>query len=171
MTFNDVVNLSTTAVAGQVGFFWPLACNTTTSGGAAISVSMPRLNTMAALYRQFTIKSFTVEYVPAVGSTDKGMLAMGFDPSPLAGNPTGFSSIVRHSVAKMFDIKTNVSLTYRPAMDKKKDPRYTTSQAGFGEDEYSFGVLQLYTTGNSVPASTIIGFLRFSASVEFIGPN
>lgn len=131
---------------------------------------MGRLATMAALYRQFIIKSFTIEYVPAVGSTDKGMLAIGIDPAPLSGMPSGYNSIVRHAVSKMFDIKTNCALTYNPALDKKKDPRYCSQQAGNSEDEYSFGVVQIFTSGNSLPANASLGFLRFHVSIDFLGP-
>lgn len=169
MTFNDVVTINT-GVAGNLAYAWALATTTTVSGIGTLATACPRMATMANLYRQFIVKQVTIEYVPAVASTDKGMVSMGYDPAPLSGIPSGYSSVVRHSVSKMFDIKTNVAATYRPSLDRKKDPRYTSMAAGTDEDEYSFGVFQLFTIGNSVPATTNFGFLRFNVTVEFLGP-
>lgn len=168
MSFNDVQQTGNNTV-GNTSYAWCLSAYTTTTGLGTLSLAAPRFSSMCALYRQFRLLSITVEYVPAVSSTDKGMIALGIDPAPLSGLPSGYSSVVRHSVAKMFDIKATASLTYKPALDAKKDPRYTNAMTGNSEDEYSFGVLQLFSQGNSVGAVGY-GFLRFHFTVEFLGP-
>lgn len=168
ISFNDVMGLSNGVTAGNQALAVPLGV-VTNRAFQPLASYMGRFSTMSTLYRQVVIRRIILEYVPAVSSTDKGILAMGFDPSPMAGAPTTYNDVTRHTSAKMFDIKANTTIVYSPATDQKKDPRYTTL-SGFNEDEVSFGLLQIISLGNSLAANAQIGILRISVDVTLLGP-
>lgn len=170
MTFRDVFPVGNSATAGQVSLAVSLGAVSTVTANYNLGQIIPRFSTMAGLYRQFVLLGYTVEWVPAVASTDRGIVAMGFDPAPMSTTPNTYAGVIRHSAAKMFDVKTNTSVRYSPAIDRKKDPRYTTTQTGIDEDEYSFGVLQIFSTGNGLAASTSLGILKMTLVVDLLGP-
>lgn len=170
MAFNDIVTINNTGTAGVANVAIALSAGTTT-GLPTLATFLGRFSTMSSLYRQFTINRVCFEFVPVVPYTGYGQVAMGVDPACIAGLPGAFASVIRHNKSCLFDIKsTGIRIVYNPTLDRKKDPRFCQGGTGIDEDELSFGMFQLYSTGNSVLASATIGTLLVSLDVTFLGP-
>lgn len=137
-------------------------------GLVSLGSVVPRLVNFAALYRQFTINSLEIRWIPSQGYTASGSVALGIDPSPLAGVPSGFNSVVHHTTSKLFDIKAEQAVVCKPTSLGKSGSRYTTAIAGLDEDELSYGVIQLYTNNGAATYASMGNYL-VSVDVTFRG--
>jgi len=164
VTYNNTPTAGTTISAMTLG----LATTVTTQYVSTLGLFVPRLVTLGGLYRQFSINSIKFEWVPNQGYNTSGTVVMGVDPSPLAGVPSGTSSVMHHSSAKLFDIKAGASIVWKPSDESKKGVRYTTGATGLDEDELSYGVFQLYSA-NGVAASANVGNLVVTADITYSG--
>lgn len=165
---SDISVVANSSTAGVTNFGWALGMASTQTGTLNwIGAIVPRLGTLAGLYREFLINTIQFRWVPNQGYTTAGSVAMGIDPSPLAGIPTGLGSVIHHTSSGLFDIKAEKTITWNPRTDVKLAPRYTTA-SGFDEDELSFGVFQFYSS-NGLAASTAIGVLQVTVDITFIG--
>jgi len=166
----DVAAFSNGTTAGTQAYcMWLGLASTQTGSGSSASLGyfLPRLVTMAGLYREFVINSITFRWVPNQGYTSTGTVSMGVDPSPYAGIPASYGSVIHHTASKMFDIKSEASIAWKPRTDVKLGPRYTTA-GGQDEDELSYGCFQLYST-NGNAASAAIGNVLIEADITFVG--
>jgi len=171
-TLTDVSDFSNGAGGSPAFQAWGLGQGTNTNtivGIFGLTGPISRGYTLSTLWRQFVINRFTVSFVPNVGYTTLGSIAMAIDPDPSAGQPGSYSSCIRHTVNVFGDIKSPASITYNPQIDRKVDPRYTLS-SGKDDDEKSFGVVQVWSA-NGAPANGTIGTLMWTMDITFIGPS
>lgn len=165
--FKDVTNIPNFTTAGSVGYVFPLAAVTDTTGGFTLGSVFPRFLNFSNLYRQFVIHKLIVKWVPNQAFTASGSVCFGVDTSPTVASPTGFSEVVHHNPSVLVDIKSPAQIVYYPV---KKDPRYCQNSAGMDEDQLSYGALQFYSN-NSLGASAQLGLLWMEMDVTFIGPT
>jgi len=162
------MNNSTTSGVLSVGYTLGLATSLSTANVYSLGSQVPRLVTMAGLYREFVLNSVELRWIPNQGYTAAGTVSMGIDPSPQAGAPSGMSSVIHHSCSKLFDLKAEQSIQWKPRVGAKTGYRYTTALTGTDEDGLSFGVAQIYST-NGFAAGANVGNLLITADITFIG--
>lgn len=177
-TFKDLYALTNT-IANGGSWGWSMGSVTTASANGLFSGGsyMPRAYQFSILYRQYLLHSVSCEFVPYASTSNSGSVAMGFDPDPSAGVSTALASPLRHRVSTLSDLTKRATITYRPAIDLKKTPKFTYSdssgtgvQAGTrSDDEVSFGTLQV-VTANSMASAAPIGYLVWTIDVTFMGP-
>lgn len=175
VTARDIMTLSNGTSAGQLFNAYGMSFNTVSANGTSLygilgGFGMPRLAAFSGLYREFKLISFSFEFVPSVSTSQSGSIAFGFDPDPYAGLPGSYSDPIRHTVSCMSDLQAKCKLVYRPLIDKKVGPKYISNASGTRPvDQISYNTFQV-CSANSLPASTTVGAMIITATVNFIGP-
>jgi len=127
-----------------------------------------RVSTAASIFTRFRVLSATVEYVPSVGSTSGGSLALAIlDDVGTSAEESGITSYataiqLRRSVS--MTTWRNQTLFYRP-VDRNKW-YYVTTDSGDSRFEIPF---TLVCFGMSLADSTIYGTFVIRYSIEFKG--
>jgi hypothetical protein len=166
-TFKDVYTVVNGSTAGVSSLAITLGIATTTPT-TTLGATVPRMATMAGLYRQYKLNSVTVRFIPFQAYTTNGSVCIGVDQAPTAVAPSGLSNVYHHNPSVLTDIKQAATLRWTSARDMKNAPRYTYA-SGPDEDEVTYAVLQLYSA-NSLAAATEVGVLEFIVDVTFMSP-
>ncbi len=137
-------------------------------GLGPISAFLTQWTALSNLYREFRITKITVDWVPRVGSTAAGEVAVAIDRDPRAGL-TNQATIVRRNPFFQTDIKVPACLEWTPVDSKDREWRYTNNTGPRPEEVISFGVL-LLASNNDLANAAGIGDLFINAWAEFAVP-
>lgn len=165
MTFKDI-NLINTGAGGFTTPTFALGI-ATTGGNSALGTVVPRMATMAGLYRQFYLNSVTFRWIPCASTSAAGTVAMGIDQAVNASIASGIGQVYHHVPSTMSDIKAACAITFTGKQALKTDYKYTSTLTGLDEESFSFGVFQSYVTG---PVSTQVGVIEIIVDVTYTGP-
>lgn len=154
-------------------YAYSLACNSNNfgTGVGAISAFLTQWTSLAGLYREFRITKITIDWVPRVGSTAAGEVAIAVDRDPRSGLSTQ-AVVVRRNPFFQTDIKVPACLEWTPVDSKDREWKYT-ALVGLGgarpEENVSCGVL-LISSNNDLASGAVIGDLFINAWAEFAVP-
>jgi len=164
--FSDTSSISNTS-AGNAAYYYVCGFNTTTGSQSFLQL-LPEANQIAGIYRQFVINSLKFRFIPYISTSNSGQIALGVDPEPFAGSPTGIGSVARHRGHLFCGLNEGeVSGNYSQAWELSP-PKKIGLATGRTEDDYSVGVLQIYSF-NSLATSVVIGSMEVTLDVTFLG--
>jgi len=157
----------------SAGYTYSLACQSNISGVGfgPLSLFVTQWAALTNLYREFRITKITVDWVPRVGSTAAGEVAVAIDRDPRSGlAPQG--TVIKRNPFFQTDIKNPACLEWTPIDSKDSEWRYTLLSTLGGtrpEENLSFGAL-LIASNNDLPNGAIIGDLFLNVWAEFAVP-
>lgn len=164
----------TNTILNGAGYAYSLGVqsNFLAAGQGPISAFLTQWSALGALYREFRLLKLTIDWVPRVGSTSAGEVAIAIDRDPRAGLASQ-AVIVRRNPFLQTDIKVPAALEWTPTDSKDREWRYcfnTTVVNTRPEEHLSFGVL-LIASNNDLANGAIIGDLFINAWAEFAIPH
>lgn len=169
MKFRSEVNLNNTAANVHISSY---GVQCTGSGSFGVSI-VKQLSTMASLYREFRIRSIKVSFVPIVGYTTVGQIAVGVDEDPRATSAATallqIQQISRLPFYLLTDVKEPGTFTWYPKSQDGTRWRYTTESSRPVEN-LSHGVLLVGCTNGDSTTTTGIGAVYFDVVVEYRFP-
>lgn len=153
-------------------YIYPVAIATTVASSSSTCIGSlfgTALTNWAAIYRQWRLSKMTATWVTGAPNTVSGNLMLGFDPDPLAGVPSAYQQVVRHSSSFNSPIFQNGHFVWTPTTARDKQDRFTASATGRVEGELSFGTLQLMSQ-NSAANGVSLGIIELEIWVKFSDP-
>lgn len=139
------------------------------SAGTDISVAMTQLTALGALFREFRCLRLDIDFVPRVGSTAAGVIAVAVDRDPRTGTPGGISDVIRRDPFFEVDIKQPGNLTWQPITEDDRRWRYT-NDASRPIEFLSHGTIVGWSVNDQALAA-LIGELFYNGWFEFAVPN
>lgn len=159
---------NTQLLNGGAGFGLAVPMAVDTPSITDLSSYVPQLTAMGGVFREFRITRLDIDFIPRLGSTSAGVIAVCVDRDPRAGTVVSTAAIIRKDPYLEVDIKQAGSLTWRPIDIEDKRWRYTTD--GSRPIEFlSQGTIIVYSS-NQEAAGVNIGELFFNVWVEFAIP-
>lgn len=160
---------NTSAYTGA--FAWTLGCNPssqTTISAIGASIFGNNMVAFSGMYREFRISKLAVRFMPSANNTAGGQISMGVDPEVLVGVPGNHGAIIRHRFNTFDAIWNDTSFAWLPTTTRDREEKFTTT-AAHGEEEMSFGVLQVYSQ-NTLSSGASIGSILLDLDVTFTNP-
>lgn len=156
----------TNSAAGVYSAAIPLAIDTPVASD--LSAFIPQLTALGGVFREFRFKRLDVDFVPRLGSTSSGVLAVCVDRDPRAGAVATTNAIIRKDPFFEVDIKQAGSLTWKPIDAEDKRWRYTVD--GTRPVEFlSQGTIIIYSL-NGEAVTVNVGELFLNVWAEFAIP-
>lgn len=139
------------------------------TGATNLATYMTQLTAMQALFREFRCLKLVVDFVPQVGSTTNGVIAVAIDRDPRSTAQANTSPLIRNVPFFEVDIKQPGNLTWTPMDIEDRRFRYTR-QAGRVVEFQSHGNL-LSTSNNDQAIAVQVGRMFVDGWWEFQVPN
>lgn len=135
------------------------------SAGVDISTVMTQLTALGGIFREFRLMKLEIDFIPRVGSTAAGVIAVAVDRDPRTGSPSTSAEVIRRDPFFEVDIKQPGSLTWYPVTDDDKRWRYTLD-ATRPIEFLSHGSVIAYSS-NDLALAANIGELFYNGWFEF----
>lgn len=166
----DIVSVSSNVdskVLGGIGL--TLSSTITYANWITLASVVPRLSTLASLYRQYYLNSVKFSFIPGQGDSAGGNFSMGVDQAVNAAAPNTLGQVYRHVPSALMDIKDHKTIMWTGKSAWKNDLKYCAALTGLDEEALSFGVFQYYGA-NSV-ANTTVGIIEIEVDITFSSPS
>lgn len=162
--FRTSISLTNSAL-NACSFGYSLAVDSPTTD---LGFYMNQLAVLGGIFREFRISKMDVAFVPRLGSTAAGNVAMAVDRDPRTGSIFTTAEIIRRDPFAECDIKQPANITWSPLVAKDKEWKFT-KDSGRPVENLSFGTFVLYSS-NDQALGAIIGELFVDAWAEYAIP-